>query len=64
MITFKLGQHSIRDSQVVEILGAGGILLGTIYPEESGIRLVSKYLDDDSVEMSTGFPPVLEVKLP
>jgi hypothetical protein len=63
MITFRIDRHATRDTEVVEILD-GGRLLGTIYPQDWGIRIVSKYLDEDHVTFDGLMPPVLEVKLP
>jgi hypothetical protein len=64
MITFRLRAHTGRDVQVIEILD-GDTLLGVIYPEAWGIRLVSKYFNsDDQVSFDSSFPPVLGVRLP
>jgi hypothetical protein len=63
MITFRIQDHVIRNVQVVEILD-GDRLLGTIYPQEWGIRLVSKYLSPCRVTLEADIPPVLEVRLP
>jgi hypothetical protein len=65
MVTFRIQEHTIRNTQVVEILD-GERLLGTIYPQEWGIRLVSKYLDGsfDQISIAPGLPVTLEVRLP
>lgn len=64
MITFKLAPHDIRGVEVIEILGPGNILLGVLYPQDWGVRLVSKYLREENIEVDPRLPPVLNVKLP
>lgn len=65
MISFRLKDHGIRNSQMVEILDEDGKLLGAIYPQEWGIRVISKYLFGRNVQLdSTSFPVALEVRLP
>lgn len=63
MITFKLKRHDLRAVEVVEILD-GDHLLGVLYPQEWGVRLVSKYLDPASIGIDPTIPPALEVRLP
>jgi hypothetical protein len=65
MITFRIAKHSVRDAQVVEIFD-GDRLMGVIYAQEWGIRLVSKYLKNslDQIAIDPGEPVALEVRLP
>lgn len=64
MVTFKIVRHMVRHVEVVEIWHNGD-LLGTLYPQEWGVRLVSKYLREESINVDLE-PPVaaINVKLP
>lgn len=66
MMQFRISQHDIRDTQVVEILDDTGSLMGVIYPQEWGIRLVSKFLTGHSgqITIDHAIPVALEVRLP
>ena len=64
MITFRLGGHAFRDTQTVEIVGPDGDLLGVLYPQDWGVRVVSKYLREDSIKFDPVPPCALNVKLP
>lgn len=50
MITFKLKNHLIRPGrpQIIEIHD-GDTFLGTIYAQEWGLRIISKYLTPENV---------------
>lgn len=62
MVHFRLVDHSIKPGiKIVEIWN-GDTLMGTIYPTERGIKLVSKYIVDDpegAVEVDRSkLPPI------
>ena len=63
MVTFKLAQHSGRPTGIVEIWN-NGLLLGVIYPQEWGIRVCSKFMEESSISYNSAVPPVLEIRLP
>jgi hypothetical protein len=42
MTTLKLGEHKYRDAAIIEIWD-GDEFLGSVYPEDRGVRVVSKY---------------------
>lgn len=47
MFTFRMAEHSIkRGVEICEILQKDEVV-GTIYPTEKGIKIVSRYLMDD-----------------
>lgn len=64
MTQFRIKEHDIRNCQVVEILDEYGSLLGVLYPQEHGLRLVSKYLDPRQVKFDPVVPMALEIVLP
>lgn len=63
MVQFKLAEHGGRPTGIVEIWN-NGLLLGVIYPQEWGIRVVSKFLSERSVDYDSRVPPVVEIRLP
>lgn len=63
MIRFEIKEHDIRDCQMVEIFD-GDRLLGAIWAQDWGIRVVSKFLNRSGVSIEPSFPPVLEIRLP
>lgn len=63
MIQLKFAEHSARPTTVIEIW-SDGLFLGMIYPQVSGIRVVSKYLEPSSVRFDPAAPPVVEIRLP
>lgn len=67
MMQLTLADHAILHCKVVEIRDEGGSLMGMIYPQQWGVRLVSKYLDGrrpEQVAIDPTIPPALEVRLP
>jgi len=65
LITFRVKPHDIRRGvEVCEIYASDGRLLGVIYPQDWGVRLVSKYLERDSVEYDGRVSKAVNVKLP
>jgi len=42
MTTLKLGEHKYRDAAIIEIWD-GDEFLGSVYPEDRGVRVVSKH---------------------
>jgi len=47
MFTFKEARHQLKSGvQMIEVWN-GGIFMGSIYPTERGIRVISKYLGED-----------------
>jgi len=67
MIHFRIKDHTVRPgTQLVEILNERDELLGAFYPNDNhtGVRLVSKYLDEDNISIDGRFPMALEVLLP
>ena len=63
MIIFKLAHHHIRNVEIVEI-HLNGILVGVLYPEKWGVRLVSKFLEESSISVDLDQPRAINVKLP
>ena len=72
MIEFRLVPHDIRKVQLVEVW-SGDQFLATITPQEWGIRIVSKHLNQGSawledIQLVEGegvkIPPSLNVRLP
>lgn len=43
MTELRMGKHSIRSETAVVEIWKDGQMIGTIYPAESGVRVVSKY---------------------
>jgi len=64
LITFRVKPHDIRRGvEVCEIYSDHGLLLGVLYPMDWGVRLVSKYLEEDRVQFDRRSPKALNVKL-
>jgi hypothetical protein len=42
MTVLKLGEHKYRDAAIIEIWD-GDEFLGSVYPEDRGVRVVSKH---------------------
>lgn len=64
MITFRVDEYLIRGGgQVIEIRD-GDRFMGAIYAQEWGIRIVSRYMEEDRILFDGAIPPVLEVHLP
>jgi len=51
MFTLKMAEHSIEPDQgkIIEIWN-GDVLMGTIYPTNQGIKVVTKYIVDNPEE--------------
>jgi len=63
MFILKTDQHSIKPERglVVEIWN-GDVFMGSIYPTENGIKIISKYIADNpeaAIKVDRGgFPPI------
>ena len=51
--TFKIESHHYRDSTNIVDIKIGGKLVATIYPIENGIRLISSYISNELVCISS-----------
>lgn len=67
-IDFRLAQHSVFGTKIVEVLMDGNVV-GVIYPDKKGIKLVSAHFSDKEIpadfegeiledDGSTSFPPI------
>ena len=65
MIHFHLKPHDLRrNTDVIEILDEQNQLLGCIYAQQWGIRLLSKHLDPTKVHLDLERPLAVEIQLP
>ena len=58
MTTFRLGVHFQSNEIMVDILSDDGALIGSIYPGNGLIHIVSKYFDEIPIEQTTTTIPV------
>ena len=64
MISFRLSRDPVnRNQEIVEILD-GEKIVGVLYPQPAGVRLVSRFLQAESVRIDERFPTAVEILLP
>jgi hypothetical protein len=63
MINFRLAQNEAHAVVIVEIFNDEK-LVGVLYPQANGVRLVSRFLQEDSIKLDTTFPTAVEIMLP
>lgn len=65
MNQLRIAEHSIHwERKAVEIHHPTMGLIGVIYPTESGVRIVSKYLSRKRIAIDPVEPPALEIFIP
>ena len=61
--TLELATHSMRNVPTIIEIWQGTRFMGSIYPAEDGIRVISKHLDFASVTFEQPSPPTLNIPL-
>jgi hypothetical protein len=62
MTELRIAPHTVRRCEVIEIWEEG-LFIGAIYPANRGVRIVSKYLQDQSYPVEQPFPGSLAITI-